>query len=172
MDDSASDTVKDGTPIVNKQPSTEEAENLGWQGSLTPIADPVSNGNGSKQVSSTKEAQNKVMATEENVEYPTGIKLGLISLALCLSVFLMALVCTVHYLTVIDIDMHHRTTLLLRQQSPISRINFTRSLTSAGMAQHTCLQLPHSSSSSANSTPSSPSNTSTLRRSDYLRLAV
>lgn len=29
---------------------------------------------------------------EERIEYPTGVKLGLISLALCLSMFLVALV--------------------------------------------------------------------------------
>jgi hypothetical protein len=33
------------------------------------------------------------MTSGEGIEYPTGVKLGLISLALCLSVFLMALVC-------------------------------------------------------------------------------
>jgi hypothetical protein len=35
----------------------------------------------------------KIRTSDSNVEYPTGVKLGLISLALCLSVFLMALVC-------------------------------------------------------------------------------
>ena len=35
----------------------------------------------------------KVKTSETGVEYPHGVKLGLISLALCLSVFLMALVC-------------------------------------------------------------------------------
>jgi hypothetical protein len=34
----------------------------------------------------------RVQTREEGTEYPTGIKLGLISLALCLAVFLMALV--------------------------------------------------------------------------------
>lgn len=31
------------------------------------------------------------MTSGEGIEYPTGVRLGLISLALCLSVFLMAL---------------------------------------------------------------------------------
>jgi hypothetical protein len=47
-----------------------------------------------KKVASAKEAQaelTKIMTSGEGVEYPTGVKLNLISLALCLSVFLMAL---------------------------------------------------------------------------------
>lgn len=39
-----------------------------------------------------QEELNRVMTSAEGVEYPTGLKLQLISLALCLSVFLMALV--------------------------------------------------------------------------------
>jgi hypothetical protein len=35
----------------------------------------------------------KINTSDEGVEYPTGTKMGLISLALSLSVFLMALVC-------------------------------------------------------------------------------
>jgi hypothetical protein len=49
---------------------------------------------GLKKVMSAAEAQaelSKVMTSGEGVEYPTGLKLNLISLALCLSVFLMAL---------------------------------------------------------------------------------
>lgn len=40
-----------------------------------------------------QEELNRVMTSADGVEYPTGVKLQLISLALCLSVFLMALVC-------------------------------------------------------------------------------
>jgi len=36
---------------------------------------------------------NKIKTSETGVEYPSGVKLGLITLALCLSVFLIALVC-------------------------------------------------------------------------------
>lgn len=39
-----------------------------------------------------QEELNRVHTSAEGVEYPTGVKLQLISLALCLSVFLMALV--------------------------------------------------------------------------------
>jgi hypothetical protein len=35
----------------------------------------------------------KIKTSETGMEYPHGVKLGLITLALCLSVFLMALVC-------------------------------------------------------------------------------
>ena len=47
-----------------------------------------------KKTVSAKDAQaelTKIMTSGEGVEYPTGMKLHLISLALCLSVFLMAL---------------------------------------------------------------------------------
>ena len=47
-----------------------------------------------RKVATAAEAQaelNRIMTTGEGVEYPTGIKLALISIALCLSVFLMAL---------------------------------------------------------------------------------
>lgn len=47
-----------------------------------------------KKVLSAKDAQaelTKIMTSGEGVEYPTGVTLNLISLALCLSVFLMAL---------------------------------------------------------------------------------
>lgn len=57
-----------------------------------------------KKVMSAKEAQaelNRVMSTGEGVVYPTGVKLGLISLALCLSVFLMALVSFLSFLNIL-----------------------------------------------------------------------
>jgi hypothetical protein len=47
-----------------------------------------------KKVMSAKEAMaelNRVMTSGEGIEYPTGISLHLVSMALCLSVFLMAL---------------------------------------------------------------------------------
>ena len=47
-----------------------------------------------KKVMTAAEAQaelNRIMTSGEGVVYPTGIKLALISIALCLSVFLMAL---------------------------------------------------------------------------------
>jgi hypothetical protein len=35
----------------------------------------------------------QVFTREDGVEYPTGVRLGLVMLALCLAVFLLALVC-------------------------------------------------------------------------------
>lgn len=49
-----------------------------------------------KKTESAKKIQddelNRVTTSDEGMEYPTGMKLGLICLALCLSVFLVALV--------------------------------------------------------------------------------
>ena len=50
--------------------------------------------NSLKKITTAAEAQaelNRVMTSGEGIEYPTGIKLALITIALCLSVFLMAL---------------------------------------------------------------------------------
>jgi hypothetical protein len=58
-----------------------------------------------KKVVSAKDAQEeltKIMTSGEGVEYPTGVKLNLISFALCLSVFLMALDNTIVSQTPID----------------------------------------------------------------------
>jgi hypothetical protein len=101
MDDSASETLKSATPSVNNEKAREAegAEDSVREGSQTPNAnaDPVDDeGRLGKVRSTTKEVQDeltRVMTSGEGIEYPTGVKLGLISLALCLSVFLMALVC-------------------------------------------------------------------------------
>jgi hypothetical protein len=102
VDDSASDTLKSVNPSINEKAG--EAEDSLREGSQSPTPEPtVSNANarvstdsGMRKVhSTTKEAQDeltRVMTSGEGVEYPTGVKLSLISLALCLSVFLMALV--------------------------------------------------------------------------------
>jgi hypothetical protein len=103
MDDSASETLKSTSPSVNNE-KAREADDSVRQGSQTPDLRPtVSNvdhvnneGELRKVHSTTKEAQDeltRVMTSGEGIEYPTGVKLSLISLALCLSVFLIALVC-------------------------------------------------------------------------------
>jgi hypothetical protein len=98
MDDSGSETLKSASPSVNNEKAreAEDAENSVREGSQTPTADPINNEDGLRKVhSTTKEIQDeltRVMTSGEGIEYPTGVKLGLISLALCLSVFLMALV--------------------------------------------------------------------------------
>ena len=108
MDDSASETLKSATPSINNEKS-REAEDSVREGSQSPTPNPepkvsnvearVSTDSGIKKVhSTTKDVQDeltRVMTSGEGVEYPTGAKLGLISLALCLSVFLMALACKI-----------------------------------------------------------------------------
>ncbi|KAE9381430.1 putative HC-toxin efflux carrier [Stipitochalara longipes BDJ] len=102
--DSASDTLKSASPSVNEK--AREAEDSVREGTQSPTPDPeptnisnkearVSTDSGLRKVhSTTKDVQDeltRVMTSGEGIEYPTGVKLSLISLALCLSVFLMAL---------------------------------------------------------------------------------
>jgi EmrB/QacA subfamily drug resistance transporter len=98
--DSASDTLKSASPSVNEK--AREADDSVREGSQSPDPEPtvskearVSTDSGLRKVhSTTKDVQDeltRVMTSGEGVEYPTGVKLSLITLALCLSVFLMAL---------------------------------------------------------------------------------
>lgn len=91
--DSTTETLKSASPSLNEKSSSHQDE-----------AEPTSSRPVSgdqhhdlKKVMSAKQAQeelNRVMTSGEGIEYPTGAKLGLITMALCLSVFLMALVST------------------------------------------------------------------------------
>jgi len=91
-----SSTLKSGSPSIDEKPRIE-AEESSRRGSRSPSPAPTKEKHGEselKKVASAKEAQvelNRIMTSGEGVEYPTGMKLGLISMALCLSVFLMAL---------------------------------------------------------------------------------
>ncbi|KAE8445029.1 hypothetical protein EG329_014035 [Mollisiaceae sp. DMI_Dod_QoI] len=84
MDDSASETLNE---------KGLEAEESVRQGSTSPTPPPSTGNDATKEaaIASTGADLRKVNTSAEGVEYPTGVKLGLISLALCLSVFLMAL---------------------------------------------------------------------------------
>ncbi|KAF7166397.1 hypothetical protein CNMCM5623_000085 [Aspergillus felis] len=91
-----SPTARLGSPSPNlcEKGAPTEAEKLGSIRSGVPATPAKKNGHNLGQVVSAKEKlvePSKVMTTGEGVEYPTGIKLGLVTLALCLSVFLMAL---------------------------------------------------------------------------------
>ena len=89
MDDSTTETLKSASPSMSEKASAVEADR---QGSISPQPNEHPE---LKRVQSTREAREqltKIMTSGEGVEYPTGVRLGLISLALCLSVFLMALV--------------------------------------------------------------------------------
>lgn len=85
MSDSASDTLNSapGSAIGD-----EKAER---QGSRSPSPIPSIRNDEKETAVATGAELHKVSTSAEGVEYPTGVKLGLISLALCLSVFLMAL---------------------------------------------------------------------------------
>jgi len=92
----------------------------------------------------------------DDVEYPAGWKLALITVALCLSVFCMALVwrSLSNYKQSL---MSSRTTPSLLPPSLVSPINSRPSMMSVGMVAHICSQLAPSNSSMAKSTRCSPS---------------
>lgn len=91
MEDTASSTTAsfNEKALENEQSTREETR------SPTPAPSVVADEAPElKKTVSAKDAQaelTKIMTSGEGVEYPTGMKLNLISLALCLSVFLMAL---------------------------------------------------------------------------------
>lgn len=69
----------------------------------------------------------KIKTSETGVEYPHGVKLGLITLALCLSVFLMALVRVqglLLYQTILTLRRTTRSSPLLFQRLPTNLIVF------------------------------------------------
>ena len=95
MEDTSSVSSRSATP-------NEEEKNLGSQSptqEATSSPTPVREGESemtkvnSRAISAkdAREELTKIMTSEEGTEYPTGMKLNLVSLALCLSVFLMAL---------------------------------------------------------------------------------
>lgn len=89
---STSETLKETSPSMSDKASVHSQSAVAEK---TTSAEPPKDGTKLKKVMSAAEAQaelNRVMSTGEGVEYPTGVRLGLITLALCLSVFLMALV--------------------------------------------------------------------------------
>ncbi|KAH6666631.1 putative HC-toxin efflux carrier [Halenospora varia] len=98
MDDS---TLKSGSPSIDEK-ATRKADDSVREGSSSPtptpsVHDGAHEGHGHLELKKTltaKEAQaelDRIMTSGEGVVYPTGMALGLISMALCLSVFLMAL---------------------------------------------------------------------------------
>lgn len=92
--DSTTETLKSTSPSMSEKDSRVETPRPISSSSDSPPQTKDEN-HDLKRVKSVKEAQeelNRVMTSGEGIEYPTGLRLGLISLALCLSVFLMALV--------------------------------------------------------------------------------
>lgn len=93
-DDSRSETLKSASPSFEEKAKVETSAEPSR--SQSPFPEQTSIHNGVQRVVSSKEAQaelTKIMTSGEGIEYPTGIKLHLISLALCLAVLLIALVC-------------------------------------------------------------------------------
>lgn len=95
MDDKAS-TYSMSSPSLTEKGSAVETSQSTREAtrSPSPVPAPIEEEPQLKKVMSVAEAQaqlSKVMTSGEGIEYPTGVKLNLISLALCLSVFLMAL---------------------------------------------------------------------------------
>jgi hypothetical protein len=90
---SNSETLKETSPSMSDKASLHSQSATAEK--TTSTEPPKEDATKLKKVMSAAEAQaelNRVMSTGEGIEYPTGVKLGLITLALCLSVFLMALV--------------------------------------------------------------------------------
>jgi len=87
---SAMQASRDATPSVQTKDETSQSVHTKDGSNLT-----ATDTRGTlKKVSTAKEAQaelNRIMSSGEGIDYPSGLKLALISIALCLSVFLMAL---------------------------------------------------------------------------------
>jgi len=97
MDDTTSTYSKSAVQSMTDKETAVEAEETTRELSKSPTRSTARDEEKPehlKKVISAAEAQaelSKIMTSGEGVEYPTGLKLNLISLALCLSVFLMAL---------------------------------------------------------------------------------
>jgi hypothetical protein len=95
MEDKAS--LYSSSPSLTEKASAVEAGQSTGEGTRSPAPSVREHNDGApelKKVMSAAEAQvelSRVMTSAEGIEYPTGLKLNLVSLALCLSVFLMAL---------------------------------------------------------------------------------
>lgn len=92
---SMDDTLK-SPPSVFVDEKATEADGSTIRGSTgkTEVSTETERDNERKEASVEvkEESLTRIMTSQDGVEYPQGMKLGLISLALCLSVFLIALV--------------------------------------------------------------------------------
>lgn len=94
-DDSVTETRSSSSRSLSVKDAVAATEKQGSVRSSPPTTPAKKHGHDLDKAVSAKEAReelNRVMTSGEGVEYPSGIKLGLVTLALCLSVFLMALV--------------------------------------------------------------------------------
>jgi len=99
MDDGRSVTLKSATPSISEKAHEAGVSSRETSASPSPsvVQDEINESNDVHSAQETKVELSRIMTSGEGVEYPTGVKLGLISLALCLSVFLMALVRTAFF---------------------------------------------------------------------------
>jgi hypothetical protein len=110
---------------------------------------------------------------EDDFEYPTKWKLAIITLALCLSVFCMALVGPIVTSSLlIDKADHRRITQSSQQLFLASQISSRHSTMWAGTVQLTCSQPARHNSFTANSTPTTRSNGSTSAPCSFSKLAL
>lgn len=98
--DSSAPTLRGSSPSLHeKETSPAPVTTHRVVSATSSDAAPAKEGEDLKKVKSAKEVQeelDRVLTSGEGIEYPTGLRLGLIVLALCLSVFLMALVGRIH----------------------------------------------------------------------------
>lgn len=114
------------------------------------------------QVNEKRNSQASIGDEEDDFDYPTGWRLAVITLALCLSVFCMALVGPGRRCPVPGCKAHNRRTTQLSQQPfLVSQISSKRSMMSVGMDRRTYSPPVRRNCYTASSTRSTRSNGST-----------
>ncbi|KAG4426677.1 hypothetical protein IFR04_000108 [Cadophora malorum] len=93
MDDSAAPTLKSPSSVLVNEKAVNEADDSTVRGSTanTTETPSIEKSMMDKELHVGQEELARINTSQDGVEYPTGLKLGLISLALCLSVLLIAL---------------------------------------------------------------------------------
>ncbi|PVH88509.1 putative HC-toxin efflux carrier [Cadophora sp. DSE1049] len=93
MDDSAAPTLKSPSSVLVNEKAVNEADDSTVRGSTanTTETPSIEKGMMDKEMAVGQAELARINTSQDGVEYPTGLKLGLISLALCLSVLLIAL---------------------------------------------------------------------------------
>jgi hypothetical protein len=128
----------------------------------TPAGDPEKHSELARQataVSKTGQSIQQTQTREDGTEYPSGMKLGLIVLALCLSVFLMALDNSIIATAIPKITDQFQSLpdVGWYGSGVYHSVQSSRLMCSNRLAQHISLPRPRCSFYSADSTPSSAS---------------
>ncbi|CZS94684.1 probable DHA14-like major facilitator; ABC transporter [Rhynchosporium graminicola] len=92
MDDSPAETLKSDSSVLFDEKG-READGSTMRGSTAHTNEPpsIEHQIRAKEMQAGSDELTRINTSQDGAEYPTGVKLGLISLALCLSVFLIAL---------------------------------------------------------------------------------